>query len=51
MKIKFWWVGQKEYAEERAANCFAPMGKKVNAVRVAFSYIDQYAIDNNITVS
>ena len=51
LKTKFWWVGQKEYAEERAANCFAPMGKRVNAVRVAFSYIDQYAIDNNITVS
>ena len=51
LKTKFWWVGQKEYTEERAANCFAPMGKKVNAVRVAFSYIDQYAIDNNITVS
>jgi len=51
LKTKFWWVNQKEHAEERAANRFTPMGKKVNAVRVAFSYIDQYAVDNNITVS
>jgi len=51
LRTKFWWVNQKEHAEERAANCFTPMGKKINAVRLAFSYIDQYAIDNNITVS
>ena len=51
LKTKFWWVNHKEHLEERAANCFTPMGKKVNAVRVAFSYINQHAIDNGITVS
>lgn len=51
LKTKFWWANHKEHSEERAANCFTPMGKKVNAVKVAFSYINQYAIDNNITVS
>ena len=51
LKTKFWWAKQKEHTEERAANCYTPMGKNVNAVRVAFSYIDQYAIDGNISVS
>lgn len=51
LKTKFWWVNHKEHADERAANCFTPMGKKANAVRIAFSFINQHAIDNNITVS
>lgn len=51
LKTKFWWVNQKEHSEERAANCFTPMGKKANAANVAFSYVNQHAIDSNITVS
>ncbi|MBR7180628.1 MAG: hypothetical protein IKD42_03330 [Kiritimatiellae bacterium] len=51
LKTKFWWAGQKEHADERAANCFTPSAKKANEVRIAFSYIDQYAVDNNISVS
>ena len=42
LKTKFWWVNHKEHLEERAANCFTPMGKKVNAVKVAFSYINHH---------
>lgn len=51
LKTKFWWAGQKEHADERAANCFTPRGKKTNEVQIAFSYIDQYSIDNSIAVS
>ena len=51
LKTKFWWANQKEYAEERAANLFTPKGKKANAVRLAVSFINQYAIDNDISVS
>lgn len=32
-------------------NRFVPSSRRVNAVRLAFSYINQYAIDNNISAS
>lgn len=51
LKTKYWWAGTSEFVEEREANRFVPSPRRVNAVRLAFSYINQYAIDNNISAS
>lgn len=51
LKTKFWWAAQKEHVEERSANCYSPKGKKAEDARLAFSFVNQYAIDNDIPVS
>jgi len=51
LKTKFWWAGQKEHSDERAANSYTPVGKKAETARLAFTFISQYARDNEISVS
>ena len=48
---RFWWAGQKEHSDERAANCYTPVGKKAENARLAFTFITQYSRDNEISVS
>lgn len=51
LKTKFWWAGMPEFVREREAHRFVPTARRVNAVKVAFSYINQYANDSNISIS
>ena len=51
LKTRFWWAGQKEHSDERAANCYTPVGKKAETARLAFTFIAQYSRDNEISVS
>lgn len=51
LKTKFWWASQNEHREERATNRCKLTGHKAHAAKLAYTYIRQYAVDNNSTVS
>jgi len=51
LRTKFWWANSEEYKNERKSNCYRLKGKKAKDAALVFSYIDQYARDNNIGVS
>ena len=51
LRTKFWWANSEEHRNERKSNCYSLRGKKAKDAALVFSYIDQYAKDNNIGVS
>lgn len=51
LKTKFWWASQNEHRDERAANRCELIGHKANAAKLTYSYIRQYAVDNDSMVS
>ncbi len=51
LRTKFWWANSEEHRNERKSNCYSLRGKKAKDAALLFSYIDQYAKDNNIGVS